>query len=381
MSFLLLLVALLLLLPPGESAQVPTKQENDVSEEINVFMPDTSLAGQEGEEQLFSSDTESDEESATTANIQMDLSNTTSMNIVGGTTVPNRLTWFALGSANSRYCGGTLIHPDIVLTAAHCSSTFQRYVQLGPLRFGDKDAEVHEIARVLRFPYFKSTGGSLQNDVMLVQLKTVSKSAPLAFNTDPSVPDAASNQMLTAYGLGTTSMRLVEAEANETRANSQNSLFRPNGVSLRTLRQVQVPTMDTATCRARLAPTHISASNHLCAGGMRGQDACQGDSGGPLVVNGNLLVGVTSFGRGCARARLPGVYARVSTYAGWIQQQICAVSQVKPSYCGGQPQPQQQPAPSPNGRRRRQRRKQARQRRRRRVNRRRRNRNSMINGN
>lgn len=70
--------------------------------------------------------------------------------------------------------------------------------------------------------------------------------------------------------------------------------------------------------------SQFTASRMVCAGHPAGgKDTCQGDSGGPMVQkNGDssTLVGITSFGRGCARAQTPGVYTRVSSYIDWIEK-------------------------------------------------------------
>ena len=63
------------------------------------------------------------------------------------------------------------------------------------------------------------------------------------------------------------------------------------------------------------------SDNMFCAGllGVGGKDACQGDSGGPVVQNG-VVVGVVSWGAGCADAKYPGVKTRIGNYVNWIRE-------------------------------------------------------------
>ena len=64
----------------------------------------------------------------------------------------------------------------------------------------------------------------------------------------------------------------------------------------------------------------------ICAGlDKGGKDSCQGDSGGPLFFNKedrNYLIGLVSWGEGCARANKYGVYSKVNNQVDWISQQI-----------------------------------------------------------
>ncbi|PSN36617.1 Trypsin-1, partial [Blattella germanica] len=93
------------------------------------------------------------------------------------------------------------------------------------------------------------------------------------------------------------------------------------GSSSTTLRQVTVPIVADSTCNSNYAAYGGITARMICAGSTSGgRDACQGDSGGPLVAGGQL-VGVVSWGVGCARPSYPGVYAKVSNLRSWISQQ------------------------------------------------------------
>ena len=89
------------------------------------------------------------------------------------------------------------------------------------------------------------------------------------------------------------------------------------------VRKARVPIVSDATCKNAYG-SRISDDVMLCAG-KDGVDACQGDSGGPLVVqdhdlHGWSLIGIVSWGIGCAREGYYGVYTEVSHYIPWIAQ-------------------------------------------------------------
>ena len=87
------------------------------------------------------------------------------------------------------------------------------------------------------------------------------------------------------------------------------------------LQAVEVYITSRVECNSAYAVYGGITDRMICAavpGG--GKDACQGDSGGPLVVNG-VLVGIVSWGAGCADARYPGVYSDVATLRSFVTEQ------------------------------------------------------------
>jgi trypsin len=90
--------------------------------------------------------------------------------------------------------------------------------------------------------------------------------------------------------------------------------------------KVDVPIVDRETCDQQYEQTGRDVTTDmLCAGvDEGGKDACQGDSGGPVYDADNALVGVVSWGLGCARPGFAGVYARVGHFVSWIEENAFA---------------------------------------------------------
>ncbi|XP_038221918.1 serine protease snake-like [Zerene cesonia] len=230
-------------------------------------------------------------------------------------------------------CGSTLISSKYLLTAAHCSRASKRDTSLADpvpkiVRLGDKN--IVDVFSNGRFPYDVPIDKIINHpnfvspkkyyDIALIvterEIMFSNLIQPACLWNQFNISKFANEATITGWGVIETAGKTTSPE----------------------LQAANVDIIDSNQCAALL---HTSCnrlwcgleSHQLCAGKLEGGvDTCQGDSGGPLQAKipvylstqsaMHYVIGVTSFGIGCAKANLPGVYTRVSSFIDWIEDVV-----------------------------------------------------------
>jgi trypsin len=222
------------------------------------------------------------------------------------------------------FCGGTLISPDIVLTAAHCGGGSYDVVINRPNQNSNGGQTIGKKREITHPQYNPRTTDNDFNIVVLDKPADMSKAKLVKLNSNKNYP--AVGQEVTVIGFGDTNPSDYVSDLSDR------------------LMEVTVNCISNDDCddsRGTIGGYSDSyrgqiTKNMLCARDDN-EDACQGDSGGPLLVLGDTdeeteQVGVVSWGIGCAHRSFPGVYARVSEAYDWIRGEVCDHSSDPPAY-------------------------------------------------
>ncbi|TSC25262.1 trypsin-like serine protease [Corallococcus sp. Z5C101001] len=245
----------------------------------------------------------------------------TSQEIVGGanTTIAQNPWQVSLqSSGGSHFCGGTIINESWILTAQHCVNSGGSISKPGRVvagitkRSGSSAGQIRTVSQVFVYPGY--VDANVGKDAALLKLSSPLDLSGANAKAIPRVTEEDEAAGVTNAGV------IARVTGWGTLSSGSSSL--PD-----TLQTVNVALITNASAQSSY-PSETIGADQLGAASP-GKDSCQGDSGGPLTVlkgGTQVLAGIVSWGYGCADARYPGMYGRVSSFENWITNTLNGAS-------------------------------------------------------
>lgn len=291
------------------------------------------IAGKKARKGLNQGAAQSQQETANSPNLT---ANSPTLRIVNGDDAPEGSVPFIVNIYTGEdfpFCGGSLIAKRWVLTAAHCvvdqSPTFVRVGIIENDQDDPSPGQQVNIKQATPHPKYAQPENKYGNDFALLELEEdVEMYEPVTLARKE--PEAGDQYTIAGFG------NLFDSKSAKP---SQG-----DPVTHR-LQSAQVTVAETSVCDSALKDIGFESKTMFCTALGSSTDSCQGDSGGPLFRKetdsdgkvSNVQYGVVSWGIGCADPRYPGVYAKVSEAAAWIDS-VMGITR---------PSTSQSPTPSP----------------------------------